>query len=293
MKSRTLLNVVLLLLIAVLSLLAFYEPGKEAPTPQPLLTPLARAEAEHFRLERPGAPVVVLTRVGESWRLQEPVDAPANDYRVNGMLDLLGTPTFNRFRADRDDLARYGLADPRAILTVNGALTVAFGETTPLDQRRYVRVGDDIALIADTHYYKLLGDPGAFASPRLLPEGAELTRLDLPDLSVSRDAQGRWQVEPAPAVDSADRPAMLTDAWERARAIEVTLLEGAADGAPVTVQLAGAETAIVFLKGEVDGDPVLIRPDLQLVYHLAPATAGELFSLPEPPEAPPAPDPAG
>lgn len=286
MKSRMVLNLILALLVVVLGLLALYEPGKAPPEAPPQLTTLPRSEAQTLRVVQANGTTVELRRIEDDWRLQAPIEAPANAFRVNGMLDLLQARTFNRFAADADALARYGLAEPRARLTINDQLTIAFGETAPLDQRRYVQVDGDIALIADTHFYKLLGDVGAFASPRLLPEGAQVIRLELPDLSVSRDDQGRWQVQPPAPGASADSPAMLTDAWERARAMEVTRLTGEAAGTPLRVELAGVAEPLVFFKDERDGDVVLLRPDLQLVYQLAPATAAELLTLPEPPVSP-------
>ncbi len=280
MSSRTLINLLLLLTVGVLAAVAIYEPGTEEAPPAARLTALTAGEVRQLRIERQEGETVLLQRHDGGWSLTAPIAAPAREYRVDAVARVVEAESLNRFEARAGELASYGLEPPGATLTVNDAITLAFGTTSPLDQRRYVQVGDTVHLIEDTHYYRLIGRYATFLSSRLLPEGASLTALQLPNLTV-RAEQGRWVAEPPPEGYSADAATALLDGWRYASAIEVKPYDGRG-GEEVRLTLAGESEPVRFLVTARAPDLVLARPDLRVQYHLAAASAAELLSLPAP-----------
>ncbi len=278
MSKRNLLNLALLLLIGVLVLLVIYEPGIEEPKENPNLLDIDRGAIKQIRIEREGQETVKLVRNGENnWRLTAPLAIAANDFRINSILRITEQKSLGSYPADSERLARFGLEKPRVTLTLGDKLEIAFGDSTPLDQRRYVKVGDRVYLISDTLYYHLIGNYTTFIRQQLLPEGTGINALTLPGLTV-RWQEDRWEVAPKPEPFSADQVTRLIDAWKFASAVQVKPYDGK-EGETITIEPKGEEAPITFLLTARSPDFVLARPDLGIQYHLAESSGEELLKL--------------
>jgi len=278
MNKRNLLNLGLLLLIGVLVLLVIYEPGIEKPQEPRRLLELEREAVTQIRIERQGQETVALTRDGGDWSLTEPLAIGASVFRIGSLLRITEQRSLGSFPAEPERLAGYGLEAPRVTLTLNDKVTVAFGDNTPLDQRRYVRLGDRVHLVSDTLYYHLIGAYTTFIRQELLPEGTAIAALSLPGLGV-RWQEERWQVEPKPEAFSADQVTRLIDAWKLASAVQVKPYDGK-QGETITIEPGGEEAPITLLLTARTPDLVLARPELGIEYHLAESSGEELLKLP-------------
>lgn len=285
LAKRHLLNLALLLGALGLGLIAWLEPG-HTPPPQPEnLTTVSASQVQKIRIERREGRTVVLERVAGHWRMREPVDAPASEFRIESLLRITEHKSLGRNPVAGLDLARYGLDKPAVRLFLDDA-ELEFGDSTPLDSRRYLRLGDSVHLIKDVAYYHLIGPWTGFLSLRLLPEEAQLTRLELPGLDLALQ-DGQWQVTPMPESYSADSGARLIDAWRTLQAIEVRPYaaeepEGV-NIEQVRLHLAGSDEPLVFQLTARTPDLVLARPDLGVAYHLPASRAADLLDLPQPP----------
>jgi hypothetical protein len=278
MRKQNLLNLGLLLLIAILVLLAVYEPGIEQPKEAPRLIALEREAVTTIRLERQGQERITLSRDDQGkWQMSEPLIITASDFRLGSLLRITEQKSLGSYPADKERLSRYGLDTPRVVLTLNDSLHLAFGDSTPLDQRRYVQVGERVHLITDSLYYHLIGSYTTFIRQALLPENAGITALSLPNLRV-RWQDGRWQVEPKPETYSADQVTRLVDAWKLASAVQVKAYDGS-EGERISVELKGEETPLTFLLTARSPDLVLARPDLGIQYHLAESSGEGMLTL--------------
>jgi hypothetical protein len=278
MSKRNLLNLGLLLLVGVLVLLVIYEPGIEKPQEPTRLLELEREAVTQIRIERQGQETVALTRDGGDWNLTEPLAIGASAFRIGSLLRITEQKSLGSFPAEPERLAGYGLEAPRVTLTLNDAVTVAFGDNTPLDQRRYVRLGDRVHLVSDTLYYHLIGAYTTFIRQELLPQGTAIAALTLPGLSVRWQAE-RWQVEPKPEAFSADQVTRLIDAWKLASAVQVKPYDGK-QGEMITIEPGGKEEPITLLLTARTPDLVLARPELGIEYHFAESSGEELLKLP-------------
>lgn len=275
--SRTLLNLALAGTVAVLALLAIYEPGKEAPQPAAPLLAMNSDTIRKIRIERVNGPTVVLQREGSRWRMVEPLQLGVNDYRISSLLRITETASLGSFAASPDQLEQYGLASPNATLTLNDTTPIDFGNSTPLDMRRYVRIGDTVHLIGDNYYYHLIGTPTTFASNALLDDTAAISRIDLPGLQLVQQ-EGKWSATPAPNDFSADQVTQLLDHWRHAQALEVAPYDGR-KGEQVRITLAGSDEPLVFLITQRTPELILARPDLKVQYHLTEANGTALLTL--------------
>lgn len=278
MSKRNLLNLALLLLIGVLVLLVIYEPGIEEPKENPNLLDIDRGAIKQIRIERKGQEPVKLVRDGkDNWRLTAPLAIAANDFRIHSILRITGQKSLGNYPADSERLARFGLDKPRVTLTLGNKVEIAFGDSTPLDQRRYVKVGDRVHLITDTLYYHLIGSYTTFIRQQLLPAGIGINAITLPDLTV-RWQEDRWYIAPKPEQFSADQVTRLIDAWTLASAVQVKPYDGK-KGKTISIEPKGEEAPITFLLTARSPDFVLARPDLGIQYHLAESSGEELLKL--------------
>lgn len=279
MNKRNLVNLVLLLAVAGLGLLAWLEPGKDAAPAPVKITALDPTTVQRIRIERPND-TVEMVRSEARWRLSAPVTAPANSIRADTIANIATIESLSQQAIAGLDLAAYGLAEPKARLWLDDTL-IDFGGSTPLDNRRYVRVGDTLHLIPDLRYYQLIGHWTGYLSLRLLDEGTALERIDLPQLTLVNQ-EGSWLPEPKPNQWSADAATALAQRWLNVQALEVQEHKDAVHGDEVHLHLSGQEQPVRFIIAAREPDLVLVRPDLGLAYHLVASQAQELLELASP-----------
>lgn len=266
MSRRALLNLVLAVMVVALVLVVWFEPGLEREDAPAQLTRLAAGDVERIGIRIAGGEDIEIIRAAGQWRMTAPVDAEANEFRVEPLLRVVEAHSHARFEAEARELARYGLEPPRALLHVNG-VEIAFGDAEPIDHRRYVRVGGVVHLIDDHYLPRLQAGFPAFVSNRLLPEGARPVALVLPNLAVTQSADGRWRVEPERGL-SMDAVNRFIDGWVHARAIYVDRHAGEPAQGEITVTLQGAEQPLTFMILEAETDVVLAPAGTGLAYHL-------------------------
>jgi hypothetical protein len=277
MSRRSLLNLVLLVLASLLMLVVVFEPGKTPPPQPPGLTPLRKDDIHTIHIDRHDAQSIVLEKVGKRWQMRQPVAAAVNPLRFYAIMKLAETRSLGSYSSAGRKLHSFGLDKPRVHVTFNDELSLAFGSNTPLDNRRYLLLGDQIHLITDSFYYHLIGGFTTFIDTALLPPQSRLEGLQLPGLTLKQVA-GHWETEPQPEYYSADQAAALIEAWQHATALEVKKYsEG--KGEEIVLHIAGQSEPIRFLITARTPELVLARPELGIQYHLAEHLAGELLEL--------------
>ncbi len=281
MTTRGLLNLLLLLGVAALAAVAIYQPGI-APTPPPVkITALTPQQISRIHIERPGKDAITLQKLDGHWRITEPQQLPADDGHVNSLLRLVQETSQARFPAKPEDLHKYKLDKPAVRLTLNDQV-FAFGDIDPINGRRYVQIGNTVHLTTDMYFYQLDADMPSFVSTHLLPDKASINALTLPDIALTHDAQGHWQVKPDKPGLSADAIQTLIDAWHNTTALWVKkYVKGNAQGS-ITVQLKDPAQELHFDIMARQPELILARPDLGLQYHLSAESAKALLELPAP-----------
>jgi hypothetical protein len=140
-------NLAGLAIVAVLLVAAVLWVGRrEYLRDPPAVTPIDPAVATRIELEiPPAAPQVFERRHGGWWRV-EPSEARADDARVQRLANLAAAPVSRWMAASGMDLSKVGLAHPSATLVVDG-MRLEYGGLTAIDGLRYVKVGDEVALV--------------------------------------------------------------------------------------------------------------------------------------------------
>jgi hypothetical protein len=273
MKSRLLLNLVLLAIVAVLATLAFLEPGKKKAE----TTPLAAVDENALTaITLKNKDTITFEKKDGHWRLAAPFPAPANEIRVRQLLDIAKASPEAQYPVKPEDLAKFELDKPKATLIL-GNTTLVFGGSDPINLRRYVKIGDTLYLVNDDFFHHLSAAATDYVDKKLLPENAKVREIVLPGLKASLGADGKWTREPP-----GDKPDLseLAILWTTARAIDIRRLDQPAKGEPVHIGLAEGGP-VDFLIVQRDPDPILARPDLGLQYELTGETARQLLNLPK------------
>jgi hypothetical protein len=285
MTRRAALNLGLLLGVAILVLIVYFQPGVKRETPLPHLTNLAPAEVKHVFIHQSSGLEVQLSRTDDTWMIDSPIHAYANEFRLEPLLRVAEAESYATFGVQGQDLKKYRLDPPLATLRVDD-VELAFGGTEPINNRRYVRIGDTIHLIDDQYYFRLQTDLPGFVSNRLLPPNGRPVAIRAPDFTLSRDSAGRWTATPASKA-SADTLNALVDEWKQVQAVDVDRYQGGGKVlGTVKIEFEPGMDAVEFERLQSASDVVLARKDLGLRYHLTTDQAHRLLSLPSAPSSP-------
>ncbi len=157
MKSKNLiiLAVVVIAVAAYILLFERHRPTSDesAAAAEKVLLDFERDDVTGIVIEN-GADRVRLEKVGEEWRLREPLDFPADASVVSSTLGSLANLTADRRLApDEINPADYGLEQPETVVTLRMAddseRVMAIGDELPLGSKRALRVdGSDEVTIA-------------------------------------------------------------------------------------------------------------------------------------------------
>lgn len=280
--KRAGLNLILALVLIVLGV-AVYFSQKKPPPPKPPLTTLNSADIQSVTVDVPKHKAIKLEKSKSGyWALTEPVQAPADPEEVDGLLNVATSPCEEKIALSDVKLANLGLAPPKYTLQFDKTHIDA-GEIEPLKYSRYVMTDGHICLISDPSSQALNGDYSSLVSKRLVPAGSTITAIDLPQLKISRTADGKsWTADPADPKAAKDAAQKLADAWAGATAgwnKPVT----AADKTPAHAEYATLHFknghALKFLIAKRAPQLVLEREDIGVRYSLSEQDVRTLLSL--------------
>lgn len=135
---------VLVLLLAGLTWLSLEQQEKEAKT---ALTSLSPDQVSLIRIESGKGSLIRLERMNSGWMMTQPSKARADDTKINRLLEITLAISIRKFKPQQE-MTQYGLNPPQAVLTLNKT-RIEMGSLHPMNQRRYMRVGNMIHLIND------------------------------------------------------------------------------------------------------------------------------------------------
>ncbi len=266
MKSRWIVNLLLLLGIAALGLIARFEPGIEPPAELGAITSLNADDVHRIHINRPIREDLVLLRQSpEHWVIDRPAPLPAEDFKVRALARLAEQKPVRSYPVKDMDLAALQLAPPYATAVLNDT-PVEFGNLEPIDGLRYVRVGDQVYLIPDNYLPLMEAGFTQFVRQRLFAEGARIQAIHVPHLSITRSDTG-WLLEPEAQV-SADVVQQFVEIWQEASAISIQPANPELTGEPVQIQLQGDEAPVTLQIISREPELLLVRPDYGVQYRM-------------------------
>jgi len=265
MNPRTFLNVVLVLLMMVLAVVVYFQPGlKEEPAGK-LLTTLNPQQVKELRLSNEQGEVVLRHEGGE-WQLQQPLMIAADKVHVEQLLHWFTVSSVQSYAAEGHDLAKFGLDQPQAILSADG-VELRFGNLDPLNHRRYLLLNGAIHLVAESDLTAPASAWNYFVSPLIVPQGAQIKGLAIPGLGEITQGEKGWRYSGKMPPASADDMQILVDSWRNARAISVepVLMSEAHERVVISFADNRPPLTLKLLRGN---DLILIHEEVGIEYHM-------------------------
>ncbi|AXQ27265.1 DUF4340 domain-containing protein [Solimonas sp. K1W22B-7] len=285
--KRTHLNLALLVAVGGLGAAAYFGQKKEEPVVP--LTALAADALTRIAVEHPGQPKLLLEKQGGEWKLLEPVKADTDPFEVSALTSLATLTAKRKLPLAEVKLPELGLQPPAYRITLND-VALDFGGIEQIEARRYILSGGAVALVDDPPSAALDADYSDLVAKALVPEKAEIAKIELPTgVSVVRGADGKsWVAAPLQADISIDAAQKLANAWKDARAMWMAAepLAGS-QGQAVKVTLQDGRV-LRFVIAERDPQLVIANPELKVRYTLSKVLDSELFELHKAATAPPA-----
>ncbi|WP_051302174.1 DUF4340 domain-containing protein [Sedimenticola selenatireducens] len=266
MRKQSLVNLLLLLLVAALGLFVWYTPDEESSHPGSPLTRLDPATVKRITISNKNGPRFVLQRGTRGWHMTEPYQVAANTPRIHSLLDLLSTPQIETFALPADRLAEFGLEQPLAELTFNQT-KITFGGTHPYNYGRYLRIDDQLYLTNDIFPHHALARAEEFVSHTLFPDGEEISEINTPTWRLYRQ-QGIWTLDPDGTGSDPEQLQEKVAAWQHTRVSKVIKAPDTPPEQQLTIRLRGSEGPIKL--GIISQAPriLLINQALGLGYQL-------------------------
>jgi len=283
MATRGLLNLVLVVLALVMGLIIYFEPGLEpADIPQPLTTLLVADDASGIHIERVKYdPVSFIKRNGRWYLVTEKQELPASTFQLQALLRLLETSSSSHYAADTVDLAALGLDPPQATVTIDD-VAILFGNTAPLDGKRYLQIDATVHLIEDRYQHLINAGWTNFVERKLLPTDKSISRLQLPDMALTFTDKDQWQLSPGKPGVSADAIQQLLDHWDKVSALYARRYDGRTSDEIITLEFSDSPEPLTFMVIAHSPELVLARPDWGIQYHLTHDAEETLLTLGEP-----------
>lgn len=283
MASRGLLNLVLVAFALGIGLIIYFEPGLEpADAPLPLVTQLAPDEAIGIHIERiKYDPLSFIKRNGRWYLITEQQELPASSFQVQALLRLLETSSSSRYAADTVNLESLGLEPPQATVTIDDVV-ILFGNTAPLDGKRYAQIDATVYLIEDRYQHLINAGWTNFVARKLLPTDKSIRTLRLPDMSLTFTDKDQWQLSPEKPGISADAIQQLLDHWNKVSALYARRYDGRTSDETISVEFSDSPDTLTFMVIAHSPELVLARPDWGIQYHLSSGLKETLLTLQEP-----------
>ncbi len=267
MARRLLLNLMLAIVVLGLALFIYIDPDKATDDNRSAISNIHPDSVSSIKITRlQDEPLSFVKRDGQ-WFIDGQTEFRADDFQVSTLLALVRSVTDRKYPASTLDLKPMGLMPPLVNISFDDA-RFDIGTTEPIDRNRYVMHDTTVYLVPDRFQHLLNARYTNFIDRRLLPPGAVVTSLELPGLSLQRDSDMNWQLQPEDKTVGADAIRTLVSDWENARALYVREASGY-QGETLRVHLQGVDEALEFTLQRDYKDIILSRPDRGIQYHLA------------------------
>ena len=277
MKSRLILNLVLLLALVALGLYAYWRPGEEQ-TPGIAVTQLGRDDVVRVRVERGTALSIEMAQDDGTWLMLQPYQTRVPPLQIARLLDITEATASDMLPAD--NLPRYGLEPPAARVTLNDQ-SFSFGNINEVTNEQYLASGDHIYLVPTFLGYNIPLELTKLLSHKLLAESEKPIAFDFGNWQAVKNDRGAWSLQGNAAAASEDVPTadqlnVWAAEWNLASALSVEPYQGTPRGDRVSIQLGNGKSA-TFRVLSRQPNVELLRVEENMLYRLGADAGGRLL----------------
>lgn len=287
MKSRWIVNLVLLVLVIALGLFVYLRPNQEVTeTKQYELSTIKLSEINRISIEYPTKAAVKYEKRDGIWIMTAPYQQRADQQSTQRILTILGANSADKFGAD--DLGRFGLDNPKLKLKLND-YEILFGTHNPVTEAQYVLFNNAVYLIETSYEEAATVQEIEMLDKRLLIASQKIAGFDLSHLEQWEQAalnvdiqQGHWTISTAGAKPKQEEMVdWFQSYWSNPVAISVEkYTANPKETYPYFIIKLQDGTKIHVDKIQESPELLLGRPDEGIIYHFAPDYG---FSMLNPP----------
>jgi hypothetical protein len=262
MSRQLILNLFLFVIAVSLAFIIYF--SEEQSTQLERLTDINLDKVTTIKIQHNKSTISINKTTSHYWKITQPVDIAANEFRINSILKLLHAPVHNKYTSAEIDSRKTGLDNPKTTIQFNNQV-IAFGITNPATNLRYLKLNNTIYTIEDVYYPLISSHFGTLVSLNLLPPGSKLAKLILKNQTIFKDEKGRWSSN----IDiSADNVSKTLQHWLHDQAFGVHQYLKRKELGEVFIYVTGLAQPITFQITDIEPWLVIARPDIGLEYHL-------------------------
>jgi Domain of unknown function (DUF4340) len=280
MKSRLILNLLLIMVVCVLGWLALRPSPKQSDEGTLKISTLSAAQINKIAVQKPGHDELRLEKQGEYWKLAQ--GGRADRYQVERLLNIAGATAKSKIAST--DLKEFSLDPALATVTLNDQV-FRFGATNDVTYEQYVATADGIFLASPQFGSSLPDQVSQLLSRSLLNDGEMPSGFEFAELKLSKDkASGKWTAvgSKAPAADtSQDEFNKFADGWRFATALSAAPWKGGKEKSRWIVRLPDGG-GVQFALAATEPELVLVRLDEKIEFHFQRDMAKKLSEIPPP-----------
>ena len=270
-NQRIWINISLLVVIFVLSVIIFFNKNEIEDELLPLSS-INPKSIININVQRKNLDNLFFSKSDGVWNMITPLQFQANRARIESILKILETKSYNQFNLDEVDIAQFALRSPAVILELNEN-KFSFGTNNPINQRRYILFNKKIHMIDDFHFPQLTTNAAYFAETKLLPDKANIISIRFPEYTI-RLNNGKWQASILEYDE--EKVKQIINKWKEISAISVSRYEKQEGQKTITINsMSGQEINFAI----VTTAPYLIlgREDLGIQYNMSMDDAKQMF----------------
>jgi len=287
MKSRWLINLALLVLVAALGAFVYLrsDQGEQKQSGHELST-LKLASFSKLSIEFPAKASVTFEKIDGHWRITQPYSARADQVAVQRVLSIIAATSADKFPTS--DLGQFGLDNPKLKLKMDHEVFL-FGTINPVSGDQYVAYQDAVYLLPVSYSESASIQTVEFIDKTPIKPTEKIVGFDFSRLEQWEETRlnvdlvdGIWKVSTANAKpDQNEMNEWLDVTWVHAYANSVVpyVPDRRTTFPGLEVKLKDG-TKVHFDKLQESPELLLGRPDEGMIYHF-PADAG--FSMLNPP----------
>ena len=275
MKSKVILNLVLVVAVTALALYVILRPGEKHSTSTSVFQ-LKRDQVTRLTIEyRKGDPVRLEKRA-DGWHITAPFTSRADQGQVDRVLDL--TSATAKQKLPREGLTRFDLDPPQVRVTLNDQ-AIAFGKINEITNEQYAATADAVYLLSPFHGYGIPADAGKIASRKLLADDEVPVAFEFDSHRIVRDDKGHWSISGAAkpgAALSQDEFNRWADEWRVTYALAVEPHKGGPGRQRVTLRFKNGKSVTMQASAAASGF-TLLRNDENMLYRFGAQTGRRLM----------------
>lgn len=263
------------LIVVVIALAGVAWLSQQAPDKQGI-TPMSADQVTRVRIGGAGLSDLEFIQQGESWNIIQPDwQMPASEFRIRDVSKLSELPYTASYDASEVTLSDLHLEQGLVHVTLNDT-EIIFGDLNPINQRRYLRIGERVYLTADDYFHVLRTEAASWLGANLIPSGDIISKIAYDQHFTVLLENGTWSSnDPEISTQNIEQ---LVNHWQSAQAVWAKQSQAAESLGEITIHVQNKKP-IVFQILEIEPDLKLGRPDLGVTYTLNADEISQLLEI--------------